>query len=142
MQSRGFTLVELMIALVIISVLVAIIYPSYSQYTLKAKRVEAQSTMQELSQKLAAYKISNGNFKDVDLARLYGNAIPKSVKDNYTLTLTDIMGVELYKTNAKTSTWMLTAEPANENAGVLTLDSQGNQCWYKEIAVCFPWDGK
>ena len=70
MRGRGFTLMELMIALAIISALVAIIYPSYSQYTLKAKRVEAQSTMQELSQKLATYKISNGNFRNVDLVPL------------------------------------------------------------------------
>ncbi len=142
MRSHGFTLMELMIALVIISVLMAIIYPSYSQYTLKAKRVEAQSAMQELSQKLATYKVSNGNFKNIDLATLYGDAIPKSVKDNYTFTLTDIMDVALYKPNAKTSTWKLTVVPVNEDAGTLTLDSQGNKCWYKETSVCFPWDSK
>lgn len=142
MRGRGFTLMELMIALVIISALVAIIYPSYSQYTLKAKRVEAQSTMQELSQKLATYKISNGNFRNVDLATLYGDVIPKSVKDNYTFTLTDMMDVDLYKPSAKISTWKLTAVPVNGGAGTLTLDSQGNKCWYKETGVCISWDGR
>ncbi len=142
MKNQGFTLIELMISLVIISVLVAIIYPSYSQYTLKAKRIEAQSTMQELSQKLATYKISNGNFKNIDLATLYGDAIPKSVKDNYAFTLTDIMDVALYAPGAKTSTWKLTVVPVNDDAGILTLDSQGNKCWYKETGVCISWDGK
>ncbi|WP_287907940.1 type IV pilin protein [Acinetobacter sp.] len=141
MKGRGFTLIELMIALVIISVLVAVIYPSYSQYVLKAKRVDAQSSMQELSQKLAAYKISNGSFKNIDFSSLYGDSIPKSVRDNYTLTLTDINGVSLYKSTAETNTWMLTADPVNENAGTLTLDSKGKKCWYKEAYVCSNWDG-
>jgi type IV pilus assembly protein PilE len=140
-KNRGFTLIELMIALAIISALVAIIYPSYSQYVLKAKRVEAQTAMQELSQKLATYKISHGNFKNIDWTTLYGNAIPMSVKNNYSFILTDIKGVS-HNISTQSSTWMITAEAVNENTGNLTLDSQGQKCWYKEPNVCFPWDSK
>lgn len=44
-QGRGFSLIELMITVVIISVLSAIVYPLYQKQTQKARRVEAKSTL-------------------------------------------------------------------------------------------------
>jgi type IV pilus assembly protein PilE len=41
-QTSGFTLVELMIVVVIMSVLVTIAYPSYTKYTAQTRRSDAQ----------------------------------------------------------------------------------------------------
>ena len=39
--SKGFTLVELMAVLAILAVLAALVYPSYTQQVVKARRIEA-----------------------------------------------------------------------------------------------------
>nr|WP_180111145.1 type IV pilin protein [Acinetobacter sp. YH12098] len=136
----GYTLMELMIVVVIIGALIAFIYPQYNQYAMKSKRVEAQAALQELSQKLAIYKVTAGSFKNLDFDGVYGESIPASVKSNYNFKLTDESGLEYVRTGAKVSTWMLTAEAINPNAGNLTLNWQGEKCWYKESNICDKWE--
>ena len=143
MIKNGFTLIELMIVVVIIGILAVIAYPNYTEYSKRTKRVEAQALMQEMSQKLMAYKIANGSFKDIGASGLVNSTIPTTGVINYNLSITDIDGVT-YSSTTKNGAWRLTATPINGmlNTGVLTLDSQGKQCWYKDALVCSPWDGK
>jgi type IV pilus assembly protein PilE len=44
-KRSGFTVIELMIVIMIVSILVALAYPSYIQYVRKAKRGEAQQLL-------------------------------------------------------------------------------------------------
>jgi type IV pilus assembly protein PilE len=143
MSRQGFTLMELMIVVAIIAILAAIAYPSYVGYSKRTKRVEAQTLMQEISQKLVAYKIANGSFKDINSANIVSEQIPTNGSANYTLVITDIDGAT-YSTGTKNGSWRLTATPINSmlNTGKLTLDSQGKQCWYKNESECAPWNGK
>lgn len=143
MKKKGFTLIELMIVVAIIGILAAIAYPSYSTYSERIKRVEAQTLMQEMSQKLVAYKITNGSFKDVKSANVISSQIPLSGTVNYTVNITDIDGKE-YSATTKNSTWLITATPegAMANTGSLTLDSKGVQCWNKVSGACSAWQGK
>ena len=46
-RHRGFTLVELIVAMVILSILAAIAIPSYSQYVLKSHRTEAKAALMD-----------------------------------------------------------------------------------------------
>ena len=50
MNNKGFTLIELMIAVVIIGILAAIAIPQYSQFTRKAKRQEAITALTAMQQ--------------------------------------------------------------------------------------------
>ena len=52
---KGFTLIELMIVVAVISILGAIAYPSYTKYTARARRSDAQQLMQEISLKQGQY---------------------------------------------------------------------------------------
>src|SRR5688500_9870500 len=49
MQSRGFTLIELMVTVAIVAILAAIAYPSYTNYIVRSNRSAAQGYMLELS---------------------------------------------------------------------------------------------
>ena len=48
-RDRGFTLVELIVAMVILATLAAIAIPSYSSYVLKSHRTEAKSALLDLA---------------------------------------------------------------------------------------------
>ena len=48
-RDRGFTLVELVVAMVIIAILAAIAIPSYSIYVLRSHRTEAKSALLDLA---------------------------------------------------------------------------------------------
>jgi type IV pilus assembly protein PilE len=46
---RGFSLIELMVAVAIVAILTLVAYPSYVQYIVKGSRSAAQTELQELS---------------------------------------------------------------------------------------------
>lgn len=46
---RGFTLIELMIAVAIVAILAAVAYPSYTKYIVRSKRAAAEGYLLEVS---------------------------------------------------------------------------------------------
>lgn len=53
-RNRGFTLIELMITVVILSVVAAIAYPLYTNYTLQARRAVAHKALGTLATRMQA----------------------------------------------------------------------------------------
>ena len=51
----GFTLVELMIVLCIITIIFMFAYPSYSGHTMKSKRAEGMGKLLELADRMERY---------------------------------------------------------------------------------------
>jgi type IV pilus assembly protein PilE len=58
-RTRGFTLIEVLIVVVIIGILTAIAIPSYTQYMRRAARHQAEATMLNLSQMEERYYTNN-----------------------------------------------------------------------------------
>ena len=54
-RSRGFTLIELMITVAIVSILAAVAYPSYTEYVAKGRRADARARMMAAQQWMERY---------------------------------------------------------------------------------------
>ncbi|MFC3608768.1 type IV pilin protein [Stutzerimonas tarimensis] len=85
MRQNGFTLIEMMIAVAILGVLVAIAYPSYTEHVSKGKRAEAKAALMEAAQNLERYFSVNGSYVDSggDLPSVYATSVPVSGAANY-----------------------------------------------------------
>ena len=126
---KGFTLIELMIAVVIIGLLAAIAYPSYTGIIQKTRRQEAQRTLLESSQVMEGFYAMNVNYSGaVTGNKLTIFTVSEEFSDYYNLTAV-----------ATNSTFTLTATPygdqANEDCGTLTITQNGTTtpstsgCW-------------
>lgn len=116
---RGFTLIELMVAVVIIGIVMAIAVPNYQQYIAKGKRAEAQSFLMDLAQRQQQFLLDSRRYA-ADLTEL-GMDMPASVDENYTLEAFDISTpppyIEITLTPKTTR--------AQKDDGTLTIDSAG-----------------
>lgn len=56
-RSRGFTLIELMITVVVIAILGAIAYPSYTSYVQRGQRSSAQQLMADIANRQQQYML-------------------------------------------------------------------------------------
>jgi type IV pilus assembly protein PilE len=91
--TRGFTLIELMVACAVVAILAAIAYPSYVDHIAKVKRAEGKSALLKAAQLQERFYTSNGFYSN-DLGPLFGlaaNAAVRSGEDpafgNYNLTV-------------------------------------------------------
>ena len=60
----GFSLIEILIVFVIISVLLSIALPSYSQHIIKGKRSEAISKLIEISNRQEQFMLNYSSYSD------------------------------------------------------------------------------
>ncbi len=67
--TRGITLLELMIVVVIVSILTAIAYPNYRQYVARAKRNEAKAALLQIATNQERFYLQNSQFT-TDMTKL------------------------------------------------------------------------
>ncbi len=83
--NKGFTLVELMVAVVIIGILASIVVPSYQDYLRKGRRAAAQAVLMDVAQKQQQYLLDARSYA-ADLSTL-NISVPADVTKYYTITL-------------------------------------------------------
>lgn len=83
---RGFTLIELMIAVAVIGILAAVAYPSYQSAMVKNRRSAAQTALMDIAQKEQQYLLDNRSYTN-SLSTL-GYAVPSNVSAYYTVAVT------------------------------------------------------
>jgi len=70
-KQRGFTLIELMIAVVVIGILAAIAVPNYQEYMTRSKRTEGMALLQEMAARQERFYAQNNRYvttpQDLDL---------------------------------------------------------------------------
>ena len=135
-RQRGITLVELMIVVAIVAILGAIALPAYQDYTRKARRADAQTSLMSLRDRQEAY-FSNNNTYATDLQLMgYGAAtdIP-SGEGHYTLAAAAGPTGNIATSFSLTATPVAGGAQANDaDCPTLTIDSTGLQgpdadCW-------------
>ena len=134
-QSRGFTLIELMIVVAIVAITAAIALPSYQNQMQKTRRGAAKADLIELASFMQRFYTENNRF-DQDRA---GNAVALP----FNTTATENGAITYYNlslTAAARSSYTLSAVPAgvqaSDSCGTLTVahtgaktHSSGNDCW-------------
>ncbi len=119
--SKGFSLIELMIVVVLIGVISAIAIPQYSQYVIRGNRAAAQSFMLDVSNREKQYLLDARTYA-ADLATLTMTP-PVDISRNYTITIAALAGPP--------PSYTITATPVvgskQEGDGNLTLDDLGNK---------------
>lgn len=83
--THGFTLIELMIAVVIAGVLAAIAFPSYQSYVRKSRRADAHAALQTLQLAQERYRTNHTSYA-ADLAALPGG-LTLSADGHYQLSI-------------------------------------------------------
>lgn len=119
-HSLGFTLIELMIVVVIVGILAAIAYPSYSEFVKRGRQAEAQGQMMELASALEALRAKNFSYKDASIPDL---APALSDNPHYKVKL-DLAGND--------QSYDITATPSTKTMkgmDELTLRSDGTSSW-------------
>src|SRR3990167_2671933 len=65
---EGFTLIELVITMAIISILASIAYPSYLDYITRLRRHDGQTALLELANQMEQYYANNNTYKTATIA--------------------------------------------------------------------------
>jgi type IV pilus assembly protein PilE len=137
-SQRGFTLVELLIAMVIVSILAAIAIPSYSRYILKSRRTEAKSALLDLASLEERYFSTNNTYTTApsNLGYPAGTAVSFPVGSSYySITAINVINAvaPINATSAGTpASYTITAVPINSQVNdttctSFTISSSGQQ---------------
>jgi type IV pilus assembly protein PilE len=125
MKQKGFTLIELMIAVAIVGILTSVGYPSYQNHIKKAKRVEAQGALVSFATAMEQWRVENNSYKagtdGTTISEVFADQVPTDGgTKTYTLSLV-----------SDATSYTLTATPygtqADDTCGTLTLKSTGEK---------------
>ena len=124
-RSQGFSLIELMIAVVIVGILAAIAIPMYSDYVTRSRRADGQATLMQVAQELERCYTQFSKYNDNNCSVVNSGVVSETSDQGF-------YGISASGGNLTESTFTLTATPQNEQADdtdctALTLTHLGEQ---------------
>ena len=129
-RSKGFTIVELLIVMVVIAILGSIALPSYQETMRKGKRADAKNKLLEIAALQERRYSDTGAYSN--LATIYGSATALSDEGHYTISSVQGVGAQTYT---------LTATPvvADPNCGNFTYNQAGviTESGTKDLDYCW-----
>jgi type IV pilus assembly protein PilE len=128
-RSQGFSLIELMIAVVIVGILAAIAIPMYSDYVTRSRRADGQATLMQVAQELERCYTQFSKYNDNSCSVVNGGMVSETSDQGFYVVAANKLDE---------SAFTLTATPQNEQAddtdcGDLILTHLGEEkpedCW-------------
>jgi len=138
-RHQGFTLVELIVAMVILATLAAIAIPSYNQYVLKAHRTEAKTALMDAASLEERFFSTSNLYTNNPMQLGYGvAATPVTVGTGYyiisNITVTLPVAPAGASPGGTPATYLITAVPNpgsmqvnDTQCAVFTINSAGQQ---------------
>jgi type IV pilus assembly protein PilE len=118
---RGFTLIELMIAVAIVAILVAVALPSYRDYVLRGQLADARNLLSSTAARLEQFYQDNRNYGSTNAA--CGLAMPTNA--NFTFTCDWGSGGAPFGTD---QAFLMTATGTGSTNGfTFTINQRGEQ---------------
>jgi len=126
-RGRGFTLIELMIALAVVAILSAVALPAYREQLRKSARAQAQAFLTDVASRQQQHLVEKRAYA-ASLPAL-GMTVPAGVASAF--------GIAVVAADGPPPTFQLTATAAGDQAkdacAVMTIDGAGNRtpnaCW-------------
>lgn len=121
---EGFSLIELMIAVVIVGILAAVAFPSYQNYVVKSNRAAAQAFMVDAASREKQYLLDARSYASVANNAGFtalGMTVPSDVSKHYDIAIAVV---------ASPPSFTITANPTSSQQagdGALTLTSDGTK---------------
>jgi type IV pilus assembly protein PilE len=120
-RQRGFTLIELMVTVAIVSILAAVAYPSYTSYVRKGVRSSAQAQMMDIANRQQQFLLANRAYVDYAALTASGYSLPTELTGKYTPSVT------VGTSTVPAFTVTFTAAGTQLVDGDLTLNSEGQK---------------
>ncbi len=118
---RGFTLLELMIAVAVVAILASIAYPSYQSHLISSRRASAQSHLMDIAQREQQYFLDARSYAS-DLTTL-SMTTPSDVSSYYTIAIAT--------SSSAPPTFTVTATPVTGTSqasdGALSINNTGTK---------------
>lgn len=129
MKTLGFTLIEMMIVVVVIAILAAIAYPSYTQFILRSEATKAETRMLDLAQLLESHKSKNFSYKGFPISS-------ELIGDPWTYRISIVGGVGRDADDAEVtesiatsgSSWTIKAISRDARNYSFLMNSKGLKC--------------
>lgn len=128
MKMKGFTLIELMIAVAIVAIITSVAYPSYQGYVQQTHRAKAQADLLELAQWMERYFTANGTYIVASGAAAVQAKLPFQYSPKNETSQVDAF-YSISVANLMSHSYQLRATPVNSQAndacGALEYDNTG-----------------
>lgn len=135
LKLKGFTLIELMIAVAVVGILSAIAYPSYQSYVVSSRRADAMSTLEQAAGTMERFFTINGNYNGASAGTTIPDKIPATGTALYTVTLT------LTPNSNPRTGFSIRATPksaaSQKNDGMLEITHTGVKRWDRNLNGSF-----
>jgi type IV pilus assembly protein PilE len=133
-SARGFTLIELMIAVAIIGILVKLAYPAYTQSVKKSRRATAKTALLDLAQREERFMSTNNTYSATaapDLGYTAGSTFPINIASGttayYQLSVTAVAASASGPASFTGTATRINAQTADGECGDYQILSDGEQ---------------